>query len=154
MVVVNMVNKENVHFDTVLDQLKERFSKRIHPLLVPINPGPSFSQVADVLRKKMITYKTDGSGKYGEQDLPDDWKDRIDKLHDDLIEYIAESNDTLLEKFFDEGSLSEEDLRAGMQDAIRNGMVIPLVCTAADINVGVNRFMDLLAKYGSSPADI
>ena len=154
MVVVNMVNKENVHFDTVLNQLKERFSKRIHPLLVPINPGPSFSQVADVLRKKMITYKTDGSGKFEEQDLPDDWKDRIDKLHDDLIEYIAESDDTLLEKFFDEGSLSEEDLRAGMQDAIRNGMVIPLVCTAADINVGVNRFMDLLAKYGPSPADI
>ena len=153
LIVVTMLNKEHTKFDTVMQEMTDHFSKRIFPFLLPVNAGPGFNQIADVLRRKMLTYKTDGSGKYEEEDLPDEWQDRIDQLHEELIEYIAESDDSLLEKFFDQGNLSEEELRDGLHDAIQNRTVIPLVCSAADANVGVTRIMDLIAKYCPSPAD-
>ena len=153
LIVVTMLNKEHTKFDTVMQEMTDHFSKRIFPFLLPVNAGPGFNQIADVLRRKMLTYKTDGSGKYEEEDLPDEWQDRIDQLHEELIEYIAESDDSLLEKFFDQGNLSEEELRDGLHDAIQNRTVIPLVCSAADANVGVTRIMDLIAKYCPSPTD-
>ncbi len=153
LIVVTMLNKEHSKFDTVMKELMDHFSKRIFPFLLPMNAGPGFNQIADVLRRKMLTYRTDGSGKYEEGDLPDEWQDKVDQLHEELIEYIAESDDSLLKKFFDQGSLSEDELRDGLHDAIQNGTVIPLVCSAADANVGVTRIMDLLAKYYPSPAD-
>ncbi len=153
ILVVNMMNKEHTKFDTVLSQLQSRYSKRVFPFTIPVNPGPGFNQVADVLRKELLTYSTDSSGKFQTEELSGDWKDRVDQLHEELIEYIAESDDSLLEKFFEQGNLSEEELRAGLHDAIINGSVIPLVCTAADANVGVTRLMDIIAKYCPSPDD-
>jgi elongation factor G len=153
ILVVNMMNKEHTKFDTVLSQLQSRYSKRVFPFTIPVNPGPGFNQVADVLRKELLTYSTDSSGEFQVEELSGDWKDRVDLLHEELIEYIAESDDSLLEKFFEQGNLSEEELRAGLHDAIINGSVIPLVCTAADANVGVTRLMDIIAKYCPSPDD-
>ncbi|MDP7025694.1 MAG: elongation factor G [Candidatus Marinimicrobia bacterium] len=153
ILVVNMMNKEHTKFDTVLSQLQSRYSKRVFPFTIPVNPGPGFNQVADVLRKELLTYSSDSSGKFQTEELSGDWKDRVDQLHEELIEYIAESDDSLLEKFFEQGNLSEEELRAGLHDAIINGSVIPLVCTAADANVGVTRLMDIIAKYCPSPDD-
>lgn len=150
---INMMDKENTHFEAILEKLKNRFSKKIFPFTLPINAGPGFNQVADVLRKAMFTYDANGQGKYGVNDLPADWVDRIDGLHEELIENIAESDDTLMEKFFDEGGLTEDDLRSGMHDAIINGSVIPLVCTSGFTNVGVTRMMDIITKYCPSPAD-
>src|SRR5204863_529888 len=75
------------------------------------------------------------------------------ELHKQLIEYIAESDDSLLEKFFDQGSLTEDELRAGVHAAVQKQSFIPLFCTAAETNVGVSRLMDFIAKYGSSPVD-
>lgn len=100
LIVVTMLNKEHSKFDTVVQELTDHFSKRIFPFLLPMNAGPGFNQIADVLRRKMLTYRTDGSGKYEEDNLPDEWQDRVDQLHEELIEYIAESDDSLLEKFF------------------------------------------------------
>ncbi len=151
--IVNMMDKEHTNFDGVLSQLQSRYSKRVFPFTLPVNPGPGFNQVADILRKELLTYSGGGSGKFQTEDLPGDWQDRVDLLHEELIEYIAESDDSLLEKFFEEGSLTEEELRAGLHDAILNGSVIPVVCTAADTNIGVTRLMDLIAKYCPSPDD-
>jgi len=153
ILVVNMMDKEHTKFDTVLSQLQSRYSKRVFPFTIPVNPGLGFNQIADVLRKELLTYSTDSSGKFQTDELSGEWKDRVDQLHEELIEYIAESDDSLLEKFFDQGNLSEEELRAGLHDAIINGSVIPLVCTAADSNVGVTRLMDIMAKYCPSPDD-
>lgn len=150
---INMMDKENTHFEAILEKLKNRLSKKIFPFTLPINAGPGFNQVADVLRKAMFTYDANGKGKYRVNALPADWVDRINGLHEELIENIAESDDTLMEKFFDEGGLTEDDLRSGMHDAIINGSVIPLVCTSGFTNVGVIRMMDIITKYCPSPAD-
>ena len=154
MYVVTMLDKEHTKFDAILSDLQSHFSRRVFPLTLPVNAGAGFNQVADVLRKTMLTYSTDASGKSEEGDLPDDLKDKIDQMHEELIEFIAESDDTLLEKFFDQGGLSEEELRSGIHEAILSGSIIPLVATAAQTNVGVTRLLDFISKYCPSPADV
>ncbi len=153
MFVINGMDREHANFDAVLAQLRSRFGERVFPLSLPANSGPGFNQVLDVLRSEVITYATDGSGKFEESAASGGLKERVSELHKTLIEYIAESDDSLMEKFFEQGSLSEEDLRAGVHNAIQKQVFIPLFCTSAETDVGVARLMDFIAKYGSSPVD-
>src|SRR5438874_1072643 len=125
VIVVNAVDKQNAHFDEVLD----------------------------VLRNEVVTYVTDGRGKFREAPATGEWEERVTQLHRELIELIAESDDTLLNKFFEQGSLSEEEFRADIHAAVQKQMLIPLFCTSAASNVGVGRLLDFIAKYGSSPLD-
>ncbi len=153
VLVVNGLDREHTKFDDILNNAKGHFGKNVFPMQLPVNAGPGFNQIIDVLRSELITYNIDGSGKYIESDLPDEWKSRVEELHQELIEFVAESDDTLLEKFFEQGNLSEEEMRSGIHDAIQNQSFTPLFCTSASINVGVTRFMEFVSKYGSSPVD-
>ncbi len=153
VLVINAVDKEHTDFDKVLAQLRERFGNKIFPMTLPINPGPGFNQCLDVMRSEIVTYAADGSGKFEEVPAAGAWKERVEELHKQLMELIAESDDTLLEKFFEQGGLSEEELRSGIHTAIQKQHVIPLYCTDAEHNIGVARLMDLIAKFGSSPVD-
>jgi len=153
VLVVNGLDREHTHFDEALAKAKERFGNNVFPMQLPVNAGPGFNQVVDVLRSELITYKDDGSGEYIEGELPADLKEKVEELHGELIEYVAESDDSLLEKFFDEGSLTEEEMRSGIHHAIQNQVFIPMLCTAADRNIGVARLCDFIGKYGSSPVD-
>ncbi|HMJ64803.1 MAG TPA: elongation factor G, partial [Candidatus Binatia bacterium] len=153
MIVINGLDKENTNFDGLLEQLKSRFGSHVFPLSIPINAGPGFNQVLDVLRSELITYQTDGSGKFTEAAATGELAERVNELHKQLVEYTAEADDTLLEKFFAQGGLSEEELRSGVHTAIQKENLIPVFATAAESNVGVARLMDIIAKYGSSPVD-
>ncbi len=153
MIVVNATDKENVDFDTLLGQLRERFGRHVFPLSVPVNAGPGFNRTLDVLRNEMVTYTTDGSGKYKEEPASGEWETKVKELHRELIEHIAESDDELMNKFFEQGGLSEEEFRAGIHAAVQKELFIPLFYTSAETNVGVARLMDFIAKYGSSPVD-
>ena len=153
IIVVNGLDKEHTQFDKILQQAKSNFGSNVFPLQLPVNAGPGFNQVVDVLRSELITYSTDGSGKYSEEKLPEEWQEKIKELHEELIEYVAESDDTLLEKFFEEGNLSEEEMREGLHRAIQDQVFIPVFCTTATQNIGTARLMDFISKYGSSPVD-
>ena len=153
VLVINGLDREHSKFDQIVQQTKNHFGKNVFPMQLPINAGPGFNQIVDVLRSELITYQTDGSGKYTESALPEEWQNRVEELHQELIEYVAESDDTLLEKFFDQGNLSEEEMRSGIHKAIQNQSFIPLFCTSAATNVGVTRLMTFISKYGSSPVD-
>jgi elongation factor G len=153
MIVVNALDKENVDFDAVLKAAQEHFGRHVFPVNVPINSGPGFNKVLDVLRSEIVTYATDGSGKYTEEPATGEWEAKVKELHGQLIEHIAESDDTLMEKFFEKGNLSEEEFRAGIHAAVQKELFIPLFAVSAENNIGVARFMDFVAKYGSSPVD-
>ena len=151
--VINGLDRENTKFDEILKQAKKHFGSNVFPMQLPVNAGPGFNQIIDVLRSELITYNTDGSGKFKEEELPDEWKGQVKELHQELIEYVAESDDSLLENFFDQGNLSEEEMREGLHHAIQNQILIPLFCTSANLNIGAARLMDFISKYGSSPID-
>src|SRR5207249_729378 len=153
MIVLNAFDKEQTDLDKVLAQVREHFGERVFPLTLPVNPGPGFNQVLDVPRSEIITYAGDKSGKFTEAPAAGDWAQKTDQLHQQLIEYVAESDDALMEKFFAQGGLSEEEWRAGIHAAVQKQTFIPLFCTSAENNIGVARLLDIIAKYGSSPED-
>jgi elongation factor G len=153
MIVVNAFDKDESDFEKVLGQIREHFGDRVFPLTIPVNPGPGFNQVLDVLRSEIITFAGDKSGKFTEAPATGEWAARVEQLHKQLIEFIAESDDTLLEKFFAQGSLSEEEMRGGIHAAVQNQSFIPLFAVSAENNIGVARLIDFIAKYGSSPVD-
>ncbi len=153
MIVINAFDKEETDFEKTLAQIKEHFGERIFPLTLPVNPGPGFNQVLDVPRSEVITYANDKSGKFTEAAADGAWAERVKQLHNQLIEYIAESDDSLMEKFFAQGGLSEEEMRAGLHAAIQKQIFTPVFVASAENNIGVARLMDFIAKYGSSPVD-
>ena len=153
LLVVNGLDREHTKFNEILSTSKERFGNNVFPMQIPINSGPGFNQILDVLRKEIITYEVDGSGKYSEKPADGEWDVKASELHEELIEYVAESDDSLLETFFEKGGLTEEEMRGGIHEAVQNQTLIPLFCCSAQTNVGVPRIMDFLSKYGSSPTD-
>lgn len=104
-------------------------------------------------RSEIITYAGDKSGKFTEAPATGDWAERVKQAHERLIEYIAEADDTLMEKWMEKGSLTEDELRGGLHAALQQQSFIPVFCTSAEHNIGVARLMDMIAKYGSSPVD-
>jgi elongation factor G len=153
LIVLNGFDKEDTDFEKVLNELREHFGARVFPISIPVNPGPGFTQLLDVLRNEVITYAGDRSGKFTEAQASGDLAERVTALHKEVIEYIAEADDTLMEKWMDKGTLTEEELRAGLHAAVQKQSFVPVFCTSAENNIGVARLMDMIAKYGSSPVD-
>ena len=151
-VVVNGIDAENAQYEPILEELEATFGKRFFPVNIPTNPGPGFNETLDVIRKSKLTYKTDGSGNYDEAKASGDEAEQVEQLHAQLIELVAESDDSLLEKFFDEG-ITEEELRGGLHQAFQSQIFIPVFFASSETNVGVARLMDFIAKYASSPDD-
>jgi elongation factor G len=152
ILVVNGLDKPNVKFETILENLREHFGPKVFPLGMPLSTGPGFSHVLDVMRNEVVAYTPGGSGRYTETPAGA-LEERVKRLHRELIEYVAESDDGLMEKFFEKGYLAEEEFRAGLHQAIQKQVFVPVFPVSAETNVGVTRLLDFIAKYGSSPLD-
>ncbi|MCF7797214.1 MAG: elongation factor G [Lentisphaeria bacterium] len=150
--VINMLDKEHVNFRGAFDALKSSFGNHVTLLQIPIGEGVGFHKIADIIRKKVLVFDTK-SGKYTQEDIPADLKDEVDQLHLELVEQVAETDDSLMEKYFEEGSLSEDDLRAGLRDGIIHKQIFPVFCTAAAAMTGVTRLLEIIEKYVPSPAE-
>jgi elongation factor G len=153
LLVVTGLDKEPCDFDALLGEIREHFGPAVFPLTLPLDTGPGFHRVLDVMRSEVVSYATDRSGRYTEEPAAGPAQARVNALHQQLIEHIAESDDTLLQQYLDEGGLTEERLRAGLHPAVQKQAFIPLLCASGETNVGVARLLDFIAKYGSSPAD-
>jgi elongation factor G len=154
IIVLNAIDKLAGDFDEKLAAIREHYGAAVFPLTIPVNPGAGFNKTLDILRSKVVTYNTsDAHAKPGEEEPEGELKETVARLHAELIEHIAESDDALLAKFFDQGGLSEEELRAGIHDALLQQHFIPLFCTSAENAVGVARLMDFIADYAASPLD-
>jgi elongation factor G len=152
-IVINGFDKEHTRFDEIMLEMEQQFGARLFPMNIPINPGPGFNLLLDVIRTEICAYSKDFSGKYDEIPASGDWETLVKKLHHDLVEFVAETDDTLMEKFFENDGLTLEELRASLHNAIKSRNFIPVFCTSALNNIGVCRFMDFIAKYGSNPVD-
>jgi elongation factor G len=154
IIAVNALDKENTHFDELVDEARAHFGPKVFPLSLPLNPGPGFNRVLDVMRSEVVTYARDGSGKFSEEPATGALLLKVRELHKQLIELIAESDDALMAKFFDEGgTLTEEELRGGVHGAIQSGQLVPLFAVSAETDIGIARLLDIIAKYGPSPVD-
>jgi elongation factor G len=150
---VNLLDKPATRFDETLEEAREHFGSKVFPMTIPLNAGPGFNRVLDVIRSEVITFKTDGSGAFEEEPAEGELAERVRTLHRALIEFVAESDDELLTRFLETDTLSEEELRGHLHEAIQRRVFIPLFAVSGQTNVGVARLMDFIAKYGSSPVD-
>ncbi len=151
--IINGIDKDNVKINALIDKIKEQFGNHIFPITLPLKTGSNCNEILDVMTKRLLNYKTDESGLYEIGTIQGEWQKKAEELHSLLAESVAESDDTLLDKFFNEGTLSDEEMILGMHKAFQNQSVIPLFVTVAEKNIGVSQVMDFVASYGSSPLD-
>lgn len=150
---INKTDNENARFDDVLSATIERFGHDVLPLQFPANQGINFDSVVDVLKMKLFKFNGDGSGKFTVEEIPGDFKAKADKLHEEMVEKVAESNEQLMNAFFEQGTLSEEDLKKGLRLSVNSRKLFPVFCTAASANIGIAPLLDFISEYGPSPKD-
>ena len=151
---INHLNKEHANFDKTFEALHATYGNAVVALNFPVNQGENFNSVIDVLTMKKITFSTDGSGKYTTEDIPAELKTKAEDLRTQFVEKVAECDDEILEKYFEEGELSNEDIVKGLKIGLVSKSIFPVLCGAASKNIGVNLLIDFIAEYGPSPADI
>ncbi len=152
-VIINKVDNEHSSFAETLAQVKDRLSSGATVITFPASEGIHFDTVIDVIKMKAYTYGEPGSKKVTEADIPDDLKDTAENYRTELIESIAETSEELMNKYFEEGTLTEEELEKGIKDAILSKSLTPVFAMSATKGVGTNNFLDFVAKYFPSPAD-
>jgi elongation factor G len=153
VIVVNKLDNENAEFDRSFGSAKTRFGNDVTLIQFPVNEGLAFDTIVDVLKMKMVTYSRDGSGKFTESDIPAEHKERAEALHEELIEKIAETDEGLMNKFFEDGTLHDADLQKGLKLALNAQKIFPVFCTAASSNIGLGSVLSFLVQYGPSPLD-
>ena len=149
--VVNMLDKEHANFDKTLETMRESFGKQVVPFQIPVNQGVDFDTIIDILSNKQFTFSKDGKGTAKEEAVPADMQDKVNSLREQITEYVAESDDALLEKFFEEGALSEEELMTGLKKAIITRNLFPVFTCSAFQNAGASTLLDSIIKYGPAP---
>jgi len=154
---VNKMDRTGADFFGVLEQIKERLKANPIPLQVPIGAEDDFKGIVDLLENKAIVWdESDKTGtKYDYVDVPEDLVDIVEEWREKLIETIAESNDELLERYFeDPDSITVDELLATTRQAVLDGTFIPVMCGSAFKNKGVQRLLDAIAALMPSPLDI
>lgn len=151
--VVNHLEHDNSNFDETLRQLKAQFGAKVTPAQYPVNPGASFNSIIDLLKMKMLKFPA-GGGAPEVLDIPADEKDKAEELQAALIENAAEADEALMEKFFENGTLTEEELQDGLRKGIANRDIYPLFCTNAKHNMGVGTLMEFLASSAPAPNEV
>ena len=150
---MNQLDHSNANFDNTIRELKEYFGDKVTPIQYPVNAGEDFNAVIDLIMMKMLVFKN-GNGAPEIQAIPAAEMAKAEELHNNLIEHAAEGEEALMEKFFEEMTLSEEDMERGIHLGIVNREMFPVICGAAKRGVGVTRLMDFLINACPSPADM
>lgn len=146
VVVINKMDREKANFDNVLDDIEKKFDKIPLPIILPIGTGETFNGIVNVINKKAYI-----KGK--EASIPSDMMDLVDKKHEAVIEAAAESDDALMEKFFEQGTLSEKEIITGLKNTIQQGNILPVIACSAELNIGVKNLMNAISDYLPSPKD-
>jgi elongation factor G len=153
IVVLNRVDRERASLDRSLESLRSVFGRTVIPIQLPIGEEKSFRGVIDLVTMKAWTFPVDGSGKATEEAIPADLQAAAQTAREALIEMVAEADDSLMEKFFDAGTLSQEELVSGLKRGVAAGRIFPVVCTSATVNIGAQPLLEAILNYVPSPAE-
>ena len=152
-IVLTKMDRERARLSAALTSLHERFGREVVPIQLPIGREHDFSGVVDLVSGKAWSFEHDGDGKGKAIDVPADMADEVEERRTELIEMVAETRDVLLEKFFEEGTLSREELVDGLRTAVRRRRIFPVVLSAAAHGIGTSSVLDAICDVLPSPAD-
>lgn len=142
---MNQLDGEKAEYDNVIEQMREIFGPKVTIIQYPISVGPGFNAMIDVLLMKKYSWGPDG-GVPTIEDIPADELDKAKELHQALVEAAAENDETLMEKFFEQGSLSEDEMREGIRKGLVDRSIFPVFCVSALKDMGVRRMMEFLGN--------
>ena len=142
---VNQLDDENCDYDTLLEQLRSTYGSKVVPVQYPVKTGPDFNSVIDVLLMKKLTWKPEGGAPTIEE-IPADQMDKAAEMHAALVEAAAENDEVLMEKFFEEEALTEDEMREGIRKGLAARGMFPVFCVCATKDMGVRRLMEFLGN--------
>ena len=142
---VNQLDNEKCDYDNILEQLKEAYGSKVVPIQYPISTGPGFNALIDVLLMKKYSWKPEG-GAPTIEDIPAEEMDKAMEMHKALVEAAAENDENLMEKFFEQDSLTEDEMREGIRKGLAARGMFPVFCVCAGKDMGVRRLMEFLGN--------
>jgi elongation factor G len=154
MIVVNKMDRERADFHKTIDEIKKKLP--LNPVLIqlPIGSEENFKGMVDLITGKAYLFDADGKGAMTETELPSEMSDDLAMYREGLMESVAETDDELIEKFLEEGELTEEDLKAGLKKAVIAGEVSPVCVCSATLNYGTSAILDVINDYLPAPSEL
>ena len=155
LVFVNKMDRSGADFLRVVDQIRERLGGNAVPMQLPIGAEENFEGVVDLIKMKAIYWEDSTRGvEFEERDIPAEMQDDCDLWRESLIEAAAEANDELMEKYLEEGDLSNDEIKAGIRARTIAGEIVPALCGSAFKNKGVQAMLDGVIEYLPSPVEV
>ncbi len=151
VIAVNQLDSEKADWDTIQNSIKEAVGNKAVYIQFPVNAGTGFDGFVDVLMMKYYHFK-DANGTREDLEIPAEYKDQADMMRQELIEKAAEYDDSLMEKFFDAGELSEDEIRKGLNLGIVAGEAYPVLCVSAKKDIGVKRLLEFTKNVVPAPS--
>lgn len=151
---INKLDTENADFEKTVSIVQDSFGSRVAVVQFPVNQGSNFDAVVDVIRMKILRFNNDGKGEYTEEEIPPALMDKAKEYHQKFVEVVAEEDEELLNKFFEEGAnLTDEEIDFGLKKGMRERKLFPVFCISASKNIGTRDVLDFISNYTESPMD-
>jgi elongation factor G len=153
LVVVNRMDRDRASFERTLQSLQAAFGRNVVPLSLPLGEEKDFVGVTDLETEKADVYANDASGKFEAVTVPPEYSEGARAWRDRLVEMVAETNEDLIETFFEKGTLAQQDLVRGLRRAVSQGRLFPVFAASSQRNVGIHPILDAIVDLVPSPAD-
>ena len=153
LIVVNKLDRENASFARALESIGRSFGRQAVAAQIPIGSEKGFTGVVDLVSSRALLYARDESGKHQVADVPPDLAEPVREARSRLMEMVAEVDEALMEKFFESGELTPEQLVAGLARGVKQRAIVPVFCASALLNIGAHPVMDALATYLPNPGE-
>ncbi|MDP3453386.1 MAG: elongation factor G [Bacteroidales bacterium] len=147
---VNQLDHEKANWENSIETIKKTFGKKVVIVQFPVEVGPAFNSFVDVLKMKMYVFK-DENGTREEHEIPASLMDQAEEYHQELAEFAAENDEALMEIFFENGRLTEDEIRKGLSIGLSQCQVMPLFCLSAKRDIGVKRLMEFIINVAPTP---
>jgi elongation factor G len=151
--IINKTDTDQVDYDKLITELKDRFGHLVTAFQYPVKTGAGFDSVIDLISMTMFKYQAD-TNKFEKVAIPDNEKSKAESMRGALVETIAESDDELMNKYFEEGQLSEEDVNKGLRKALINRQIFPVLVASSKTNTGVNGILDFIVNVLPNPLEM
>jgi elongation factor G len=151
--IINKLDRERSSFDRTLESIQTFFGRTAIPIQLPWGSERDFKGVIDLVRMKAYSYSADGDGRGKEAEIPPDMADAAQKAHEVLVEMVAEGKDDLMEEFFEKGTLPIEHILDGLNVAVREMRLFPVLCASGLHNIGADQILNLIVDNLPAPAD-
>ncbi len=148
---VNGTDRDNVDFEKTIANLKEMYGTQIAPLSIPIGAGQSFKGIVDLVTKEAFIYEREGLGIGKKSDIPSDISKMVDSIRATLMESVAETDESLMNKYFENGELTIEEIKLGLAKGFEAGSIFPVLCGSATLNIGTDILLNTIISLCPSP---